>query len=54
MATRDGVSTGSPEASYQRLEICAVSSTTYGGPWLNETRESTASEAIWIENFRVG
>lgn len=28
MATRDRVSTGSTEAPYQRLGICAVSSTT--------------------------
>lgn len=43
MATIDGVSTGSPGASYQRLGICAVSSTNNstirGSPRVNEVRE---------------
>lgn len=48
MATRDGVSTGSPEAPYQRFGICAVSSdnsstTDAEVRALNEVREERTS-----------
>lgn len=58
---RPGVSAGSPEASYQHLEICTVSYNRqqFGGPLVNKVREERMRERTRpgqdpeIEHFRV-